>query len=130
MTNTLAQVIPNTPAALNIATALICAGIGGAAAALINLIGGFVMRHLESKRQIREIAIKVAFESWRHHNEIKTELIKSGARGDALGILPPQSYVAHTLRVVGIAANTRISADEAAERIYRMHDTYKDESAN
>ena|ERR1035441_5450902 len=108
----------------------ISACVGGGTAALINLIGGFITRYLEARRQIRELAIRVAFESWRHHNQIKSELIKSGARGDALSILPPNSYVAHSLRIVGIAANTKISAEEAAERIYRMHETYKDESAN
>ena len=104
---------------------LISAAVGGTASALINLIAGFIMRHLESKRKIRELAITVAFESWRHHNEIKVELAKDGARGDALSILPADSYVAHALRIVSIAGNTKLSPDEAAKQIYKLGDDNK-----
>lgn len=102
-----------------ISDVVVAAAIGGATAALINLIGGFAVRHLESKRLVRELAIRIAFESWQKDTTTKTDLIKAGHTGKDLTILPPDSFVAKTLWLVEIAADTRLTAQEIYKKIHK-----------
>ena len=58
---------------------IIAAMVGGTSVAVINFIANFIAKHYESKPQFRELAIKAVPDNWRHHNELKTDLIKAGA---------------------------------------------------
>ena len=99
---------------------LLAAIIGGVAAALVNFVSQCVARHYESKRQFRDLAIKAALENWRHQNELKIGLMKSGGSG-SITIESPDSYICHMLRIMDIASNTRISSKDAAAKIAKMN---------
>ena len=100
---------------------IIAAMVGGTSVAVINFIANFIAKHYESKPQYRELAIKAAPDNWRHHNELKTDLIKAGASGGGLSIDGPDGYIIHMLRIMDIAADTRISSQDAARRIRKLN---------
>ncbi len=89
---------------------------GGSAAALINLIGGFFMRRSESKREIRRLAIESALDNWKHQNLLKMDWAKS-EKDARVSLDSPDGYIIHMLRIMNIAADMKISAYDAANRV-------------
>ena len=90
--------------------------VGGSAAAIINLVGGFFTRRSESKREMRRLAIEVGLENWRHQNLIKIDWAKS-EKDVRVSLDSPDSYIIHMLRIMNIAADMKLSAYDAANRI-------------
>ena len=73
-------------------------------------------RNAAAKSEFRKLAIEAALENWRHQNELKIETVKidpnAKVRLDA-----PDYYIAHMLRLMHIAADMKLTYDEASKQI-------------
>jgi hypothetical protein len=98
-----------------IAGAFIVIGAG------INAYLGWLFARWKSRddaaREMRRLAINAALENWRHQNALKIEVVKSV--GGVQEIDAPDAYIIHMLRIMNIAADMKLSAYEAANKISR-----------
>lgn len=94
-------------------------GIGLVLGTLITGIFGVMIarwnRNSLAKTEIRKLAIEAGLENWRHQNALKIEVVKQV--GGIQKIDSPDSYIIHMLRIMNIAADMRISAYDAANRV-------------
>lgn len=68
--------------------------------------------------EIRKLAIEAGLENWRHQNIIKIDLMKESRQGHLI-LESPDGYIIHMLRIMNIAADMKLSAYDAANKIHQ-----------
>jgi hypothetical protein len=73
--------------------ALIGSGMTGIGVIVSNIL----QRNLDERRQIRELAVQVATENWKHHAEIGKSRAETGAQ---VVLIPLDVYLVHAMSLV------------------------------
>ena len=73
-------------------------------------------RNSLARTEIRKLAIEAGLENWRHQNTLKIDLMKEARQGH-LVLDSPDAYIIHMLRIMNIAADMKLSAYDAANRV-------------
>ena len=73
-------------------------------------------RNSLARTEIRKLAIEAGLEYWRHHNAMKVDAMKVAKSGHIV-VESPNGYIIHMLRIMNIAADMKLSAYDAANRI-------------
>jgi hypothetical protein len=98
----------DTPTATVIG-AIVGAGVGG----LVTLIGQWLVRRSEERRQLRQLVMQAAVENWRYASEAAE---KAGAHR-----YPLDSYILHMLKLVELLDTRRLTPELVREKLREVH---------
>jgi len=105
---------------------LIAGAVGGAASAIIGgcftLWNNWDARQSEERRQIRELAVKVATENWRHQTEIGKEWAQAGAQVTLSSL---DVYLIHAMSLVKALDGSVRTPEQVAALLRESHAMYE-----
>jgi hypothetical protein len=79
----------------------------------------WLSKRYEEKKHFRTLAIQAALDNWRMMSQLRVEAAKAFKTHEHID--SPDGYIIHMLRIMEIAANTKITSEEAAKIISKMN---------